>query len=481
MNNLEKKSNKNMDYKEKILQVGEGNFLRAFATWMVSEMNDKVNYGAKIVVIAPRKSRKVYSLDEQDGKYTLIMKGLKNGKPVRDKKIIDSISRAFNTYEDYELFINYSKNPDLEIIISNTTEAGIYYENQDKLGDKPQKSFPGKMTAFLYSRFKYFDGAEDKGVIFLPCELIEKNGTRLKEIILKLSKDWNLEDQFIDWLINCNTFCNTLVDRIVSGFPDNYEEIFNELGYKDEFLVESELYYLWVIEGNDEINNVFPVLDSNLNVKFTKDLKPYRERKVRILNGAHTSMVPVGYLSGMKTVGETMDNNILGNFIKNIIFKEILPAFSEKEDDYKFAEDVIERFKNPFLEHKLIDISLNSISKFRTRLLPSILDYYEKFDKIPEGIVLSFSFLIKFYEGKLNGEKIHISDNEEYIEILNEFWSEYNKAEDKDKVVEELLSNEKLWSINLNDLNNFRKSVVNNLEVINEKPGLDVVGAFNGK
>jgi len=450
------------EYPERIIQFGEGNFLRAFADWIIDKMNKETNFDSGVLVVQPRNKDKVYELNKQDGLYTLLLNGVENGKLIEEKEIINCINRGLNTYKEYDLYLKAAENPNIRFMISNTTEAGIAYNEDDKLDDRPPQSFPGKLTAFLYHRYKAFEGDPSKGLLLLPCELIDKNGDTLKEIVLKLAEKWNLEEGFIDWINDSNIFYNTLVDRIVPGYPkENTEEIEEELGYKDKFLVQGEVFHLWVIEGPKDIRKEFPVERLGLNVVFTDDLAPYRERKVRILNGAHTSMVPVAYLYGLNTVKESVEDNIVGQYIRSVIFDEIIPTLDLADDELaEFADAVIDRFKNPFIKHYLMDISLNSMSKFKTRVLPSLIEYVNRKDRLPQKLVFSLASLIYFYKGDRNGEKIELLDNPEYLQKLEELWGSYDETDQyMEYIVEEVLGLEELWETNLNGIKNLKDEV----------------------
>jgi len=451
-------------YTERILQFGEGNFLRAFADWIIHKMNDIANFDAGVVVVQPIEQGLVNLLNEQDGLYTLYLNGIKNGKTISEHQVIDCIQRGINPYEDFETYLANAINPNLRFIISNTTEAGIAYNAIDKLKDTPQKSFPGKLTALLHKRFTHFGGSTDKGLIVIPCELIDRNGDNLKKIILQYAKDWNLGEEFVQWVNDDNIFCNTLVDRIVPGYPkDKIEAITKELEYKDNLVVEGEQFHLWVIEGPNSVKEEFPAKKCGLNVIFTDDMEPYRTRKVRILNGAHTTMVPIGYLYGIDKVRESLEDPVVGSYLKRTIFDEICPTLDLPEEEIKqFSNDVLDRFRNPYLEHALMSISLNSISKYKTRVLPSVIEYINRKNALPKRLLFSLAALIAFYKGERNKESIILNDNKEVLDFFKQQWSTNNYS----SIVRNVLSNKGFWGEDLSRIEGMQEFVSSNLENI---------------
>jgi tagaturonate reductase len=466
-------------YPERIIQFGEGNFLRAFTDWIIDKMNKELDFNSGVLVVQPLDGNLGEKLNEQDGLYTLYMNGIKNGQAVSEKEVINSVTRVLNTYNQYDEYLNSAENPELRFLISNTTEAGIALNENDKLEDRPQISYPGKLTSFLYHRYKAFNGDLNKGLILLPCELIDKNGDKLKEIILKLSSIWNLEEGFTKWINEGNVFCNTLVDRIVPGYPkDKFEELTKELGYEDNFIVEGEQFHLWVIEGPQWIKEEFPAHKLGLNVLVVDDMTPYRTRKVRILNGAHTTMTPVSYLYGLDTVKEAVEDEVIGKYVKDVIFEEIIPTLDlSKEELEDFANAVIDRFRNPFIKHYLMSISLNSMSKFETRVLPSLLEYKNRKGQLPSRLVFSLAALISFYKGERNGEKIAVSDDKEIMEVYSSLWGAYDGSEENlVKIVKEILALEKVWKMDLNKVEGLAEKVSDYLIKI-EKLGMKE--AFN--
>ena len=468
---LNRKTREANTYTERILQFGEGNFLRAFANWMIQQMNTKADFDGGVVVVQPIEQGLVKVLNDQDGLYTLYLNGIKNGKAISQNQVIDCIQRGINPYQEFDAYMANAENPDLRFVISNTTEAGIHYEPADKLQDAPQKSFPGKLTALLHKRFKHFGGASDKGLIIIPCELIDRNGDNLKKIILQSTEDWNLGEAFVQWINEDNIFCNTLVDRIVPGYPkDKMGSITEALGYKDNLVVEGEQFHLWVIEGPKSVKEEFPADACGLNVVFTDNMEPYRTRKVRILNGAHTTLVPVGYLYGIDKVRESLEDPVVGEFIKDTIFEEICPTLDLPDEELKqFSNDVLDRFRNPYLEHALMSISLNSISKYKTRVLPSVLEFINRKNAFPRRLLFSLAALIAFYKGDRNGEHIALKDDQKVLGFFAEQWA----SNDSSTVVKNVLANTDFWDCDLTEIEGMQELVATNLENILNK-GMNV-------
>ena len=461
-------------YPEKVLQFGEGNFLRAFVDWQIDKMNKDADFNGSVVVVQPIEKGLVDKLNEQDGLYTLYLQGINNGKPIKKHCVINSISRGINPYRQYDEYLKLAENPKLRFVFSNTTEAGIVFEKNDKLADKPQKSFPGKFTALLYHRFKTFKGQKDKGLIIIPCELIDRNGDKLKEAILEFAKLWNLEEDFAAWINEANTFCCTLVDRIVPGYPrDTIKEITEELGYEDNLVDVGEHFHLFIIEGPEWIKNELPVSKAGLNVKFVEDMTPYRTRKVRILNGSHTSLVPVSYLYGLDTVAQSVEHDVMGKFIRDTIYEEIIPTLDLPQEELKYyANVVLERFMNPFVKHYLMSISLNSMSKFETRDLPSLLEYVKIKGELPKRLVFSLAALMEFYKGKRGVETIKLADSEDVLALYKVAWSNCDGTPESLKnLATTILAYEKNWKMNLNEITGLTDAVTGYLIEI-EKLGM---------
>ena len=476
MNVLNRNTVQADSYTERILQFGEGNFLRAFANWMIHEMNHHANFDAGTVVIQPIANGLIKTLNDQDGLYTLYMNGIKNGEVLSERKVIDCIQRGINPYEDYDAYLANAENPNLRFVISNTTEAGISYNPEDNLEDAPQASFPGKLTALLYKRFHFFNGASEKGLIVIPCELIDRNGDNLKKIVLQYATDWNLGKGFVSWINNDNIFCNTLVDRIVPGYPrDKIDTITKELGYIDNLVVEGEQFHLWVIEAPESLKNEIPAKTCGLNIVFTNNMEPYRTRKVRILNGAHTSLVPVSYLYGIDKVRESLEDQVVGKFIKNAIFKEICPTLDLPEQELKqFSNAVLERFRNPYLEHDLISISLNSISKYKTRVLPSVLEYIKRENALPKRLLFSLAALIAFYRGDRNGVNIPIKDDQSVLDFFAAQWVTFDVKD----IAKATLQNVDFWGQDLTQFNGLLEEVTTSLNAITKHGMKDALNDF---
>lgn len=450
----------------KVLQFGEGNFLRAFADWMIDLMNEQTDFNGSIQVVQPLPQGMVGLLNAQDCLYHVALNGIQQGKPFSSTRLITSVAEAINPFEHAEAFIEISKNPDLQFVISNTTESGIAYDNSDTDMLVLAKSFPGKVTQLLWLRFNHFKGAADKALYFMPCELIEKNADTLRQVILQYIELWNLSHAFKQWVLDHNIFCNTLVDRIVPGFPkDTINEIQQSIGYADKLVVTAEPFHLWVIEAPEVVQKAFPADKAGLQVKFVPDLTPYRTRKVRILNGAHTALVPVAYLRGLRTVKESVDDPTTGAFIREAIFEEIIPTLDLPANELEqFANDVIERFQNPFIKHELASIALNSISKFKVRVLPSLLQYQSITGRLPKRLVLSLTALILFYKGAWNDVPTPVNDSPEIIDFFKTAWKEPTF----EKVVTKVLSNVSFWGTDLTRINGLVAGVVGGKELLEQ-------------
>lgn len=440
----------------KVLQFGEGNFLRAFVDYMIDIANEKGEFNGDIVLVKPIEFGSLDLFHEQDCQYTVQLRGIVDDKPQRINRIVTSVADAVDAYGEYDKYAGFAKLDTLRFIVSNTTEAGIVYDDTDRMEFTPPKTYPGKLTKFLYERYQYFDGAQDKGLVMLPVELIDDNGIHLKECVLKLATLWKLEEGFVDWVNEACVFTSTLVDRIVTGYPrDEADELCKEFGYQDKLIVTGEPFALWVIESAKDISDELPLPKVGLPVIFTDNQKPYKQRKVRILNGAHTSFVPASYLCGNDIVLESMHDELILNFIKATIFEEVIPTLTlPKQELEEFAKAVLTRFDNPYVKHAHLAISLNSVSKWRARCMPSFLEYIEKTGSLPVHLTFSLAALMAFYTGTEIRDKALIGHRgEEEYNILDDeavlaFFAA-NSGKDPAEYVHNTLSNKDFWGQDL--------------------------------
>lgn len=448
----------------KVVQFGEGNFLRAFVDYAIDRLNIEANFNAGVAVIQPLNGGLIPTINEQEGLYTLFMRGIRKGELIDEKRVISCVQKGINPYSEYKDFLALAEEESLEFLISNTTESGIAYNADDKDYSSCPNSFPGKVTALLHRRFQHFNGAVDKGLTLIPCELINHNAETLKGIVLQYANDWDLGQEFIAWVEKHNSFHNTLVDRIVPGYPkDDLASYEARLEYKDKLIVAAEIFLLWVIEGDDKLLEKIPFHKIDENVLVVKDMQPYRTRKVRILNGAHTAVVPLSIMYGNTTVKETMDDAVTSAFLKQAVFEEInpiLPLPQAEVDD--FAEEVFDRFRNPFIKHLLSSIALNSISKFKVRVLPSLLDYHDKFGKLPLHLTFSFACLIRFYKGDWKGTALPVQDDAQVVDFFKTLWSTTDYA----TISEKTLSHLEFWDEDLTQVPELSQNVAKALEMM---------------
>lgn len=457
----------------KVLQFGEGNFLRAFVDYMIDIANEQGKFDGDIVLVKPITFGSLDRFRAQESQYTVQLRGIVDGEPKKISRIITSVTDVVDAYEQYETYADFAKLDTLRFIVSNTTEAGIVYDDTDRIEMNPPKTFPGKLTKFLYERYQHFQGDTDKGLVMLPVELIDDNGVHLEACVKKFAVLWKLEEAFVQWLDQACVFASTLVDRIVTGYPkDEAKALCAELGYQDDLIVTGEPFALWVIESKKDIRAELPLPDAGLPVIFTDNQKPYKQRKVRILNGAHTSFVLASYLCGNNIVLESMQDTLILNFMKATIFDEVIPTLTlPKEELEAFAQDVITRFHNPYVKHSLLAISLNSVSKWRARCLPSFLGYLEQEKKLPAHLTFSLAALLAFYTGSKIRDKALIGnrDGEEY-QILDEaavleFFAQ-NSTGETEAYVHAALSNQDFWGQDLSALEGVEDAVASYLKQI---------------
>lgn len=466
---------------EKVLQFGEGNFLRAFVDWMIGRMNARGLFNGWVVVVQPIPQGMVDKINAQDGLYTVLLRGIQGGKAVEEKEIVTSVSRGVNPYTDFAGCLKCAENPDLRFVVSNTTEAGIAFSATDRLTDAPPESFPGKLTALLYHRFRHFGGASEKGCVMLPCELIERNGDTLKRTVLQTARLWKLDPAFLDWLENQNEFTNTLVDRIVTGFPrDEFTTLTEKLGYQDDLLVAGESFHSWVIESRWNLADELPLTQAGLDVVWTSNMTPYRDRKVRILNGAHTLMALAAYLAGKNTVGDCMADGLIRTYVEGALHEEIIPTLDlPKHDLVKFAAAVTERFANPHIHHYLLNIALNSTSKYRARVLPSLLEFQRRTGRLPRRLCFALAALMAFYrgsafkEGILVGERhgveYRIADDRPVQEFFFDAWRDHASSADARRLVTRVLASATIWGQDLNAVPGLTDAVAGHLAIILEQ------------
>lgn len=460
---------------ERIIQFGEGNFLRAFVDWIIYNMNEKTDFNSSVVVVQPIERGMIDMLNEQDGLYHVNLQGLDKGEVVNDLTKIDVISRAINPYTDNDAFLALADQPEMRFVISNTTEAGIAFDASCRLDDAPASSYPGKLTQLLYRRFKTFNGDVSKGLIIFPCELIFLNGHRLKETIYQYIELWNLGEEFKQWFEQACGVYATLVDRIVPGFPrKDIDAIKQTLQYDDNLVVQAEIFHLWVIEAPQQVADQFPAHRAGLNVLFVPSEEPYHERKVTLLNGPHTVLSPVAYLSGLNIVREACQHPVVGRYIHRVMFEELLETLNlPKEELVHFGKDVLERFNNPFVDHQVTSIMLNSFPKYQTRDLPGLKVYLQRKGVLPKGLVLGLAAIITYYKGgtRADGAEIVPNDAQEIMDMLRNLWATGSTR----KVAEGVLAAQYIWGENLNDIPGLTDALEGYLNDIQEKGMLETV------
>ncbi len=422
---------------ERIIQFGEGNFLRAFIDWIIYNMDQKTDFNSSVVVVQPIERGMVDWLNGQDCLYHVNLQGRQNGEPVNELTRIDVISRALNPYSQNAAFMALAEQPEIRFVISNTTEAGITFDDSCKFTDAPASSYPGKLTQLLYRRFKVFNGDPTKGLIIMPCELIFLNGHHLKETIYQYIELWKNDlgadyEAFKKWFTDYNYVCATLVDRIVPGFPrKDIAKIQEQINYADNLVVQAEIFHLWVIEkpenmSIDALRAEFPAEKAGLHVLIAESEKPYHERKVTLLNGPHTVLSPVAFLSGVNIVRDACNHPVIGKYIHKVQFDELMQTLNLPMDELQqFAADVLERFDNPYVDHQVTSIMLNSFPKYQTRDLPGLKTYLERKGELPKGLVLGLAAIITYYKGgkREDGTEIVPNDAQEIMDLLKNLWA----------------------------------------------------------
>ncbi|MBP1043954.1 tagaturonate reductase [Vagococcus sp. BWB3-3] len=453
MKKLNKQHTVDQRYPEKVIQFGEGNFMRGFVDWQLQQMNQQGLFQGSAVVVQPIAQGLGEMLAEQDYLYTVLLDGILNDQVINSAEIVSTVNRVINPYDDYQSYLDLALDDQLSVIISNTTEAGIQFLADDSLSNQPPTSFPGKLTALLARRFDL----KKAGFTIIPCELIDRNGEKLKEIVLQYAEQWGLGADFRTWLQTENTFCCSLVDRIVPGYPrEDQEELQSRLGYRDQLMVKAEPFLLWVIEGPASLKDQLPLAKAGLNVVVTDDMTPYRERKVHLLNGPHTAMVPLGLLAGLETVEDVMLDEDFSQFVDQLMAEEIIPVLDLPQSELiSYANSVKERFKNPFIRHELTAIALNSLSKFKARLLPLLVNYQKQQHTLPPLMTLALAGLITFYRGDYP-----LQDDQHVLDTFAEAWQR------PETVVPAIFSNHSLWEQDLSQLPGLVEAVEADLSLL---------------
>lgn len=462
------------EYPVKAMQFGEGNFLRAFIDWMIDESNAAGKFNGMVQLVQPLPQGTADLINEQEGLYTLILRGMENGRAAERRRVVTCVKGCLQTATEWGKVVECACLPTLEVVFSNTTEAGIESLPEPYTPGEAQNTFPAKVASLLFERFK----AGRKGLVFVPCELIDKNGKKLRECILKYAADWKLGDGFVSYVENDCAFLNTLVDRIVAGYPrGEAAALCNQFGYEDKLIDCGELFHLFVIEGDEKYRAVIPFAEAGLNLVWTADQTPYRSRKVRFLNGGHTSSVLAAYLAGFDFVDKMTADPLFGQYLRTALFEEVFPTVKLPDAEKRaFAESIIDRFLNPFANHQLISISLNSISKWQVRVLPSLLDYRESTGKLPKVLTFSLAALLAFYcgsetaDGKWEGKRekgaYPISDDADKIKFINDGYRTLDADGDCAKFVRNILARTDFWGQDLNAVPGLAAAVAADLGAI---------------
>lgn len=460
---------------EKVLQFGTGVLLRGLPDYFIDKANKQGIFNGRIVVVKSTDNGSADEFDEQDSLYTLCIRGIENGNKIEKNVVCSAISRVLVAGKQWQEILNFAASPLLELIISNTTEVGIQLV-EDSVHAHTPMSFPGKLLSVLFHRYKIFNGAEDRGLVIVPTELIPDNATKLKDILVKLARKNELPSAFITWMLDCNQFCNSLVDRIVPGKPDEEMllQIKEQLGYQDDLLSMSEVYSLWAIEGNDKVKEKLSFAEADKGIVITPDIDLHRELKLRLLNGTHTLSCGVAFLAGFDTVKSSMDDPQLEAFVANLMKTEIAPAipYAIPEDvKSEFSDKVLDRFRNPHIKHQWLSITMNYTSKLKMRVVPILLNHYKKSTHTPQLIAFGFAAYLRFMESQADGEKYYGTvNNQKYLinddkaAYINELFSKYSSG----KLITEILKDNFLWGTDLTNLPGFADAVNTNLKGIRE-------------
>ena len=465
---------------EKVLQFGEGNFLRAFVDDFIDIANEKAGFNGKVVLVQPIPQGLTELINKQEGLYTLYLRGSENGVKVDDRRVISAVSRCLNPYGDWDRVLEVARSTDLEIIVSNTTEAGIVYDAESAFSQVPPASFPAKLTRVLYERFT----AGQSGIVMLSCELIDNNGKELLKCVNRHIDDWGLGDGFRRWVNEENVFCSTLVDRIVPGRirdPKEVEALAAANGYEDPLTDVGEVFGIWVIEGPEGLEDRLPYKKAGVPVIVVQDVTPYKKRKVRILNGAHTGFVLGAYLAGYDIVRDCMHDDTILGYMNRMLYNEVIPTLPlDRKDLEDFARAVQDRFNNPFVNHELMSISLNSTSKWRARNMPTFLDYVSEKGELPPCLTTSFAAYVAFYSGDIQeltdkglvcrrpkGNSYVVSDDRYVLEF---YWN--HREDSPEELVHAVMANTEMWGQDLTEIAGFEAAAVRILKLIRSEGAL---------
>ena len=484
---IEKPTQSQLELPEKVLQFGTGVLLRGLPDYFIDKANKAGIFNGRVIIVKSTSQGGTDDFSAQDGLYTLFVQGIRNGNAVSEKIINGSVSRVVSAKDEWNVILDCATNPELQIVVSNTTEVGLTLVEDDRIDAAPPKSFPGKLLAFLHRRYQHFNGSADAGMVIIPTELIPGNGALLKSICQKLAINNGLEEAFLDWLNTANDFCNSLVDRIVPGkLPaDEIEKMAAESGYADNLMIASEDYRLWAIEtGSERTKSILSFSAADAGIIIAPNIDKYRELKLRLLNGGHTFTCALAILSGFTTVKEAMSNSFFEQFITRLMRDEIAPAITSREltieEAHDFAGKVLDRFRNPFIQHQWLSISVQYSSKMAMRCIPVLLAFYQRFSKVPEHIAIGFGAYILFmkssgerFEGRA-GERMYAIQDDKAAR-LQEHWKSGSIAE----AVQAVLSDETLWNTDLTTLPGFKDAVAAAVKKLTEertgtasKPGI---------
>jgi tagaturonate reductase len=473
---------------ERILQLGDGIFLRGFVDWLIHQLNQQASYEGQVVVVKPRKDNpeRVVRLNQQDGRFTVWIRGLEDGQAVSRKEVVDAVARALNPYENWNDFLACARRPEMDIFVSNTTEAGLAYTEEPRPNGRCPESFPAKLTEYLYARYQAFAGNPDKGIDIVPCELVEDNGTTLQDFVLRHVDKWGLPEEFAAWVKNHNYFYNTLVDSIVTSFSSVDKDVLaREFPYEDEFGVIREPFYLWVLSGPRRLATKWPFVETGFNVKFVPDVAPFRLIKVRILNGAHTALAGLSFLSQIQTVKEAVTHPVVGAFIRRLVDEEILPTLGKydvpPEEVHSFAASVMERFSNPFLHHQVVSLQLNALSKIKARLLPTLYDAIDDTNAVPPLLAMAIAGQLLFYRNADETDKQwEIHDNPAHVDAVTRAWNCEGQSEVDDdalhRAVIAILRLTEVWGTDLSTIEGLAELLVKDIQQIRR---LGVLGAIS--